>query len=366
MNEMQPKPLQILISPLDWGLGHASRCIPIIRLFLEAGHIVTLAGSGRSLLLLQKEFPSLVSIELNGFSPKFKYSDYLAIQLIWKLPEFISKIIKENRELKKLIKRFKFDLIISDNRYGLWNKNVKSIIITHQVMIKAPAFLRFAEYPLYLVSKFLINQFAECWIPDHKEPPGLSGDLSHKYPLPANAIFIGPLSRFSSPVFIKSQRKAIAGITTIISGTEPQRSDFENLILKQFAGLDIRTTIISGKPESMEKARDEGNITILPYATVEETRTLIEESSLIICRSGYSSIMDMEALGAKALLVPTPGQTEQQYLAVLHQKNNKALWRKQNELNLKNDIAEALKCNGFTKNAANQGLKVLLDRIAKK
>jgi uncharacterized protein (TIGR00661 family) len=363
---MQPKPLQILVSPLDWGLGHASRCIPVVKQLLEAGHSVTLAGSGRSLMLLQKEFPELKSITIQGFSPIFKKSEGLALQLLWMLPVFLRMMVRENRELKILVEQYNFDLVISDNRYGLRNKSIKSIIITHQVMLKAPAWLRFAEYPLYLVSKLLISRFDECWIPDYKSSPGLSGDLSHKYPVPANALFIGPLSRFSDSELSKGQENPEVKITAIISGTEPQRSNFEDLVTRQLAEMDITATIISGKPESHVKAASQGNLTLLAYASVEKIMTLIAESTLIICRPGYSSIMDLEAMGAKALLVPTPGQTEQQYLAELHQELGNALWRKQDELNLKPDIADALKYHGFTKNTEEKELKTLLERLAKK
>jgi len=233
-------------------------------------------------------------------------------------------------------------------------------------MVKAPTWLRFAEYPLYLVSKFLIGRFDECWIPDYKPAPGLSGDLSHKYPLPANALFIGPLSRFSDPELSKRQINTTGKITAIISGTEPQRSNFEKMLIRQLGELDTEATIISGKPESIKNTRVEGHLNRMPHATIEEMRTIIEESSLIICRSGYSSIMDLEALGAKALLVPTPGQTEQEYLAGLHQKFGSALWRNQNELDLKPDMAEALKYPGFTKSTNEKELKTLLEQLVKK
>ncbi len=363
---MQPKPLRILISPLDWGLGHSSRCIPVIRLLLAAGHNVTLAGSGRSLMLLQKEFPELKSITIQGFSPIFKKSGGMALQLLRMLPVFLRMMVRENRELEALIEQYHFDLIISDNRYGLRNKNIKSIIITHQVMVKAPWWLKFAEYPLYLVSKFLISRFDECWIPDYELASGLSGDLSHKYPLPANALFIGPLSRFSDSELSKGQENPEVKIIAIISGTEPQRSNFEDLVTRQLAETDITATIISGKPESHAKAASQGNLTLLAYASAEKIRTLIAESTLIICRPGYSSIMDLEAMGAKTLFVPTPGQTEQLYLAELHQELGNALWRKQDELNLKPDIADAIKYYGFTKNTMDQELKTILQRLAKK
>lgn len=363
---MQPKPLHILISPLDWGLGHASRCIPLITQLLQEGHRVTIAGYGRSIILLQKEFPDLESIQLQGFSPSYSLSGKLFFHLFMLLPKFVASIFGENRELKKLITKYHFDIIISDNRYGLWNTKIKSVLITHQVMIKTPVWLRFAEYPIYLFSRILMNRFDECWIPDYKESPGLSGDLSHKYPLPKNTKYIGPLSRFNLPRSSAKKNDGDGKITAVISGPEPQRTLFEELVIKQLGALNQQSTIISGKPESSQKSIIGGKITILSHLPAGEMNLLINASSIVICRSGYSSIMDLKALGALALFVPTPGQTEQIYLAELHQKAGTALYRNQEFLNLKTDIEEALKCTGFKNNKDGPGIVAAVAELKKK
>ncbi len=344
---MQPKPLHILISPLDWGLGHATRCIPVIRQLIKAGNQITLAGNGRSLVLLQKEFPMLECIELQGFSPSYPASGKMFLHLLLLLPRFIYSIFREHQDLKTLVSKHKFDVLISDNRYGLWSKDAKSIIITHQVMIKAPEWLRFAEYPLYRISRLMISRFDECWIPDAKEMPGLSGDLSHKFPLPRNARFIGALTRFSIAGNVGRSFFGEPKITVLISGPEPQRSLFEDLVIKQLTQLNLSATILSGKPDLKKTVVLINRLTILPHLETTELESLISASSLIICRSGYSSIMDLSVLGSKVLFVPTPGQTEQLYLAKLHQYLGVALWRSQNKLNLESDIPEALKYKGF-------------------
>jgi uncharacterized protein (TIGR00661 family) len=353
---MEHKPLNILISPLDWGLGHASRCIPVIRELIKAGHIVTVAGYGCSLILLQKEFPNLKSIELPGFSPSYSKTGNMTFHLFLLLPRFLISIFSEHRLLKTLINKYHFDIFISDNRYGLWNKRISSILITHQVMIKTPGWLRFAEYPLYRISRFLISRFDECWIPDYAESPGLSGDLSHKYPLPKNARFIGPLSRFSPAETFRGKNSGDTEITAIISGPEPQRSIFEGLVTRQLNELNLSATILSGKPESEDKLATTGKLKILPHTSTDEIISISNTSSLVICRSGYSSIMDLHALGTKALFVPTPGQTEQIYLAELHQKQGNALWRKQESVNLRVDIENALAYSGFKNNRMETGI----------
>ncbi|MEI8048094.1 MAG: glycosyltransferase [Bacteroidota bacterium] len=363
---MPPKPLHFLICPLDWGLGHAARCIPVIRLLTRQGHKVTLAGYGRSLILLKKEFPLLECIELKGFSPSYPRSGKMVLQLLLLLPQFVFSIIREHRQLKKLVEKYHFDIVISDNRYGLWNKNTTSILITHQVMIKTPGWLRFMEYPLYLVSRLLISRFDECWIPDYAEHPGLSGDLSHKYPIPGNAKFIGPLSRFQPPENAEKKYPEERKITVIISGPEPQRTIFEEIITRQLNDLDFVATILCGKPELVERSLASSKLTILSHLETNDLQSLIASSSLVICRSGYSSIMDMNVLGAKALFVPTPGQTEQIYLALLHEQTGTALWRTQEKLNLKADIAEALKYKGFDRSSANISLETAISGLKKK
>ena len=359
-------PLHILICPLDWGLGHAARCVPVIHQLIEAGHKVTLAGQGRSLTMLSKEFPSLQCIQFPGFSPAYPRSGNMALHLFLLLPSFFSHIVREHRTIKSLITQYEIDIIISDNRYGLWNKKIKSILILHQVMIKTPGWLRFAEYPIYLFSRFLINRFDECWIPDHAENPGLSGDLSHKYKLPGNARFIGPLSRFEKTEHAVGTSTLDNRIAVILSGPEPQRSILEEIVKKQLSDLNYSATIVSGKPESDNTEEVEKNIIMIPHLTTAGLSTLISASSLVICRSGYTSIMDLNAIGAKALFVPTPGQTEQNYLARLHQKAGHTLFRKQEDLNLHTDIAEALTYTGFTKEAVFSALKSTIAGLRKK
>jgi len=361
---MQEHPLHVLVCPLDWGLGHAARCIPVIRMLLENGFKVTIAGYGRSLAMLRNEFPKANLLELPGFSPSYARSGNMVLKMLLLIPSFVKSILVEHQSLKKIIVSHHVDIVISDNRYGLWNKKTRSIFITHQVMIKTPKWLSFSENFFYHISCFLINRFDECWIPDRQEAPGLSGDLSHKYPLPKNARFIGPLSRFDQrPIKIGTCQKK--GILVILSGPEPQRSLLEQIIIGQLSELKIPATIICGKPES-KITEKKGNITLLPHLSTPETEALISQSELVICRSGYSSIMDLASIGAKALFVPTPGQTEQIYLATLHQGSGTALFREQHQLDLSVDLAKALRYKGFSSSMETGCLAEIIKSLQRK
>jgi uncharacterized protein (TIGR00661 family) len=219
--------------------------------------------------------------------------------------------------LKKIVRKIRPDLVISDNRYGLWSENVKSILITHQCSIKFPGFMKFLEYPAALFIRLLIEGFDDCWIPDYPGPQNLSGDLSHRFPPPSNATYIGPISRFSIPVIPheKAEKLPHADLLIMLSGPEPQRTRLEKTVLKQVQALSVSTIILQGLPGKNETIEIGPHHTMISHLPSRELKGLIQNARFIICRSGYSSIMDLAGLKKKALIIPTPGQTEQEYLA---------------------------------------------------
>lgn len=311
MKEIQNK--RVLICPLDWGLGHATRCIPIIKNLIEQKNEIIITADKRPLELLKKEFSQLEFVRLKGYEISYPSNKMMIVKMILSIPKIIIGIYREHQELKKIIAEKKIDVVISDNRYGLWNKKIKSIFITHQIGIKSP----FAEKLLYKINKRFIEKYDECWIPDVEGKNNLSGDLAHKYPLPRNAKFIGWLSRLtpppSPPPLIKG--RGLGGeVLILLSGPEPQRTIFEQKILEQAKNVQDKILIVQGKTEESKKEII-GNITLLSHLETEEMQSVILNAKKIICRSGYSTIMDLQVLGKTALLVPTPGQTEQEYLA---------------------------------------------------
>lgn len=306
---------KILVCPLNWGLGHATRCEPIIRKLLTEGHEVVIAADGFPLRFLQKQFPALRTIESESYPIRYSKGDTLIWVMIPFLPKLLARIWKEHRWLKKLLKQEHFDEVISDNRFGLWNKRVHSIYITHQVMVKMPRNLTRFEVFTYRIHKNIIKRYNECWIPDYKGEQGLSGDLSHKYPIPANAHFIGMLSRFD-------KYKDITPDTTyhtvvILSGVEPQRTIFEKAMTAKYRNAATRTIILRGLPGEQIQTEKEGHIDLLSHIDDEHFAALLKGCHTIVCRAGYSTVMDLEILSVlnKAQFFPTPGQTEQEYLA---------------------------------------------------
>ena len=310
---------KVLIAPLDWGLGHATRCVPIIREFLAQEIKVIIGGNGNSLQLLRQEFPQLQFIEIPGHSFKYGSGFNQVISILRQLPAFLRQIEREHRQLEQIAENENIGLIISDNRYGLWHKTIPSVIITHQLKIKLPNTIKIFSSLVNNEIRNSIENFTECWVPDiENEIQNLSGDLSHEVNIPKplpyfsrEVYFIGPLSRFSLP---NDEAGKVWDILAIISGPEPQRTIFEEMILRQCLEMGLKTLIVSGKP-SENKTIAQDNVLLKSHLNSEELQNAILQSEIVICRSGYSSVMDLVKLRKKAILVPTPGQTEQEYLA---------------------------------------------------
>jgi predicted glycosyltransferase len=311
-------PRRILISPLDWGLGHASRIIPIIDRYIEQGDNIIIAGSGLSLNLLQKQFPSLKSIEIPSFKMKYSAGNSQVWAVAKAFPNLIYYSFKEHNVLKRIVKEENIDFIISDNRFGLFHKTVPSAYITHQLLIKLPKGWTWMEPFVAFVHRCIINRFTECWVPDYEDvSESLAGELSHPTKMPRNVKYIGILSRFSKRC-TSSLLTPNSSLLTILSGAEPQRSIFENELLASLQDDPHENIIlIQGKVEAEQKVSKVGKVTVYNYMNTEELQEYILKADKIICRSGYSSIMDLHALGKlkNVTLIPTPGQTEQEYLA---------------------------------------------------
>jgi hypothetical protein len=304
----------VLIAPLNWGLGHATRCVPIIRENLAKGNRVVIAADGDALRWLQSEFPEVKTIEFPGFRIRYSPSGSQLLAMMRQMPNIIAGIVREHCQLKRIIRQENIQTIISDNRFGLWNKQVKSVYITHQLLIRAP--YRWMEPILHGIHLWIIRHYDECWIPDTEGEDNLSGDLAHKYPLPHNARFIGWLSRF--PIQEKVPVKKNYTNLCLISGPEPHRTLFEQSMIEKFKSDSAPTLIVTGRPGADRKCYSISNIDLVSDISSSELQTHLLETANIFCRSGYSTLMDLKTVGRSATLFPTPGQPEQEYLAELH------------------------------------------------
>jgi len=310
--------MKILICPLNWGLGHATRCVPVIRKLMADGHEPVLVSDGYPLEFLRQEFPTLRFIEYSSYPVYYAAGKSQVVAMIYAIPKILKGILNEHSWLQKLLQTEHFDQVISDNRFGLWNKRVHSIYITHQLMVKMPSSLKFLEPLVHLIHATFINRYNECWIPDTAENNGLSGDLAHKYPLPLHASFIGPLSRFQGMGNYQPDTRYT--VVAVVSGVEPQRTIFEKYLMDRFKNAGHKTLIVAGQPSFEKTVKHTNNITLVSHLPDSELVAVLLGATKIISRSGYSTIMDLQALNClhKAEFIPTPGQTEQEYLNLIH------------------------------------------------
>ena len=347
------QPKKILIAPLNWGLGHVTRCIPIIDELLRQGAEVILASDGAALELLKKEYPHLPCHALPAYNIRYPFES-MVLSMAFQMPKILRGCLKEHFWLNNFLKKNKIDIVISDNRFGLYNNKVKSIFMTHQINIAAPF-----QFMVNKINHYFIKKFDVCWIPDFENAPNLAGQLSHFEGENALKIqYLGSLSRMKKYAAEKKYRAIF-----VLSGPEPQRTILEGKIIEQLQKEGNQLEV----PPQSRLSRDvvppyllirgvtinDGfninckNIEIHNYLTTKDLNQKILESEVMVARSGYSTIMDLVNLEMRAILIPTPEQTEQEYLATELMKNHIFYSQTQEELNLKHAFQEVENYTGF-------------------
>ena len=318
----------ILIAPLNWGLGHATRCIPIIRELEQHGFTPILASDGIALKILQKEFPHLESLELPSYEIEYaKDGADFKWKLIKNSPKMIQAIFEEKKLVKELVKKYDLKGIISDNRLGVYSKKVPSIFITHQLNVLSGK----TTWISSKLHQYFIGKFTECWIPDIKEQPNLTGKLGHLKKSDLSLKYLGPLSRLE-----KKEMESKYELMVILSGPEPQRTMLEDKLAFELQNYYGKIIFIKGKVENEQKVDVIKNITYYNFMTSTEIETAFNESDIVLCRSGYTTVMDLAKLEKKAFFIPTPGQFEQEYLAKRFKRNGIAPYAKQEEFRIEN------------------------------
>jgi len=344
---MEKRVKHVLFTVLDWGLGHATRSIPIIESLLRQGTKVSLAGEGNSLVLLKNTFPNLNFYDLKGIQIVYPKDSSLAFEMMRQVSTIMKSIKREHEQVQQLVELLNPDAIISDSRFGAYSPHVKSVFITHQIGIKSSILPFLVEPFLYWMNKNYIKKFDLCWIPDFEVENNLSGSLSHneKFNRDFNLAYIGPLSRFQSNN-LKSTSRLKSSIVVLLSGPEPQRSIFEQKCIDELKKINRSAIIVRGKPNENSSFQD-GKILLLSHMLAEDLKALLLEAETIVCRSGYSSMMDLAAIGKNAIVVPTPGQTEQEYLAIKLDQEKRMVYQKQESFNIILGMEELKNCKPF-------------------
>lgn len=328
---------KILVIPLDWGLGHATRDIPLIHEMLNAGCQVFIAAEGKHAALLQQEFPQLTIFPLPGYRIQYaQKGQHFGLKIIQQIPKIYRTIQYEQRWLKKIVAEYQIDAVISDNRFGLYHKKIPTVFITHQLLIKTP-FGGWIERMLQKINYRFINKYSTCWIPDFTGNNNLSGELAHPAQLPAHTTYIGCLSRFEPKPDVAKKYDLLV----LISGPEPQRSNLERLILDQIKPLQITALIVSGKPGIPHHEEVTPGVTQVNHLNASELNEAMLASDMVLSRSGYTTLMDLAKLNKKAILIPTPGQSEQVYLGEYLMEKGYFYSLSQEQFNLKTALDEA-------------------------
>jgi len=321
---------QVLLSCLNWGLGHATRCIPVIKELVKLNAEVTLSAEGGGKAILQQHFPDLRFVEIPGVEIKYPRKGSMALSMIAQMPGILRSISREHDHLEMLIDRFGFTHVISDNRYGLFSPRVKTAFICHQVNIMTPAHLNFLQPVLKYLHKKRIEKFNELWIPDIDSADNLSGELSGHDHISIPVRHPGVLSRFEASADVSEKKY---DYIALLSGPEPQRSMIENKLLPLLKKTGKRSLLVKGKPEENHITTD-GYPEIVPSISDDLLRKILHPETCLIARPGYSTLMDVAVLRHRNLiLIPTPGQTEQEYLAERLKTKYGVKIVKQDELN---------------------------------
>ncbi len=333
----------VLYGVLNWGLGHATRSVSIINALRQNGFEVVVASDGQALKYLIEVFPDAETHELPGYNIKYGKGSVQLFKLAMQLPRVALVSRKEKGILKKLVKRYKPCGVISDNRLGWYSKNIPSVYITHQLHIMMPFNTNWASR----LHHIFINRFAECWVPDFADQHNLSGELTHKLSPKVPVQFIGPQSQFMDDEKLRNPEKKY-DLTVILSGPEPQRTLLEKKLWQELKSRQGKFLFIRGTENGDEILRTD-NIEVIELANAQQVKAAILASGMVISRSGYSSIMDYYFLGNQALLIPTPGQPEQEYLARYQLHKGRFGYTAQDYINLDEDLAKANEYKGFKK-----------------
>ena len=361
MNQ-SPFPSNVLVAPLDWGLGHATRCVPVIQELLRHNCQVLLATSGKGKTLLQSEFPFLPTLELPGYQIEYAATGWgLAAKIVAQIPKLLSAIKEEQAWLQKVVQEHRIDVVISDNRYGLHHPAVRSVFITHQLCIQTP--FGFGQDLLQELNYQYINQFDECWVPDAEGEQNLAGELSHPAQKPAVPVhYTGPLTRFGKKALPAEETHLLL----LLSGPEPQRTLLEEKLLEELKDYPGPFVLVRGLPGEttalpvMERGR------VYNHLPADDLEEVIARASLVIARCGYSTVMDLAAMQKRSILIPTPGQTEQDYLAKHLMQLNFALCIEQKKFRLKNALALAGDFRYQLHQSAESRLSVVVEALLKK
>lgn len=343
--------MKIFFPVLNWGLGHASRSLPIIKKYIADGHEVIPGADGEALAMLRRELKQHLVLQLPGYGIQY-VSRFMPVNMLKHGPGMLRTMKAEHELTKALVEKHHIDCIIADNRYGCYHPEVPSALITHQLQVFTGQ--KLLDVYIRRQIRGWFKNFSEIWIPDQDPPDNITGEVSgiNTYPVPK--FYLGIISELES-----TPKAGRFDAVAVISGPEPQRTHFEHLLIKQLSAIEGNFAIVSGQPESTEPVKEEGNLVIYPFLSRAELSELLNETEVVISRSGYTTLMDLANTGHRAILCPTPGQYEQIYLADRLDHLNQCVYVRQDHLDLEKALCDVQQKNpiGFGATQSAEGFK---------
>lgn len=337
--------LNILFGVQDWGLGHATRDLILLRALVSAGHRVTIISNGRALQMLRQE--------LNGRCDYIRFKDLpkpLSRRALWfhikmslALPLVFHTYRRERQLVQRLCRSRNIDCIVSDTRYGLCSDEIPSFHLVHSMRQIVPGRPRILERLVEIGQRHLLRKGRKILVPDQLQN-GLAGDLCHRLDCDwgGRLAYIGILSSLTC-----APAETDIDVFVSVSGAEPQRSIFERLVLDQIGKVKGRVVVTLGRPEAAAVVSQNGRLRVYGYLNREKQQEMMNRARLVVTRSGYTTLMELAELGKKALLVPTVGQSEQEYLAEYHERLGHWHGVRQSDMVLARDVEKAFTYSGL-------------------
>jgi len=329
-------PLRVLFAVSAWGLGHATRDLVLIRALLSAGHQVSILSTGRALRLLRGELGAACNyINLPDIPiPLSRKALAFYVKMTLSLPMVFWTFQREHQFVHRLCRTQRFDRIVSDSRYGVFMKRIPSFYVVHSLRQIVPGRPKLIELMIERIQYRMFAGARKLIIPDQEEN-GLAGDLCHDVTFfPRDRLeYIGVLSSVR-----RREVQPDVDYFISVSGAEPQRSIFEEMVLAQARGLKGRVVIALGKPDIPLTVEDDGRLAVYSFMDRRQQEEMMNRARLVVSRSGYTTLMELAELGKRALLVPTVGQSEQEYLGEYHERLGTMHAVNQNHLSLVRDV----------------------------
>jgi UDP-N-acetylglucosamine transferase subunit ALG13 len=281
--------------------------VPVIRYLLEKGCRLSVAGNEWQRQYIENTFPGIHTIHLDGYNVWYsKNGSSFLPALMMQLPRLAHTIMQEHEWLKHAVDKFGFNGVITDNRYGLYHATVPNVILTHQV-VPQTGWGKLPDSVLHTLHDKRLSCFKDCWIVDAEHGPNLAGSLSRPSVMPANATYIGLLSQYRRTTVSEEH------LLVLLSGPEPQRGMLSDMLWEQLKNYNGKIVFVEGSNDVPERDVP-ANMEYHKRLNADKLTPLIAAASMVICRSGYSTLMDLLAMDKKAIIIPTPGQAEQEYL----------------------------------------------------